>query len=126
MDKKEYTIKEIKKYKRERNKIYTIMATIPATILASVAVTGLGLHTGLTTEPGFLLGLGGLVSTYFSVKKGVETLDNYDRPTTIVSPSGANDWSHTEPSLKDQLKSAKENLVLLQAELINDNKGKGR
>ena len=127
MDKKEYTIKEIKKYKKERNKIYAIMATIPATVLASVAVTGLGLHTGLTTEPGFLLGLGGLIGTYLSLKKGGETLNKYDRPQTTVSLSGADDWSHTEPPLREQLKEAKENLVLLEAELVKENnKGKGR
>ena len=65
-----------------------------------------------------------------AVKNAAKTVDDYSFEVAEVSPDGPDDWVSHDPSLKEQLIEAKEQLTLLKAQLVEldreERKGKGR
>jgi len=130
MNEKEHIIKEIKKYKDIKNRIYARLAIAPTFVIASFASAIGGIYAAsLGSDVGAVLGLGGLISTYYSLKNAVKTTDDYSFDIAEVSPCGPDDGISYDPSLKDQLIKAKEQLTLLKAQLAEldreERKGKG-
>lgn len=130
MNEKEHIIKEIKKYKDIKNGIYKRLAFTPTFVIAAFAAAIGGIYAAsLGNDDGLVIGLTGLASTYYSLKNAVKTTDDYSFEVTEVSPDGPADWVSHDPSLKEQLKEAKEQLTLLKAQLVKldreERKGKG-
>lgn len=119
--KKEYLIKEIKKCNQTKGRIYAFMSIIPATVLGSLAVATTAVQTN---DP--LIQSAAIIAPIASLLIDHKVMERYEMPQTKTSPNGPDDWSQDIPSLKEQLKNAKERLILLNAELINDNKKERR
>ncbi len=131
MNEKEHIIKEIKKYKDIKNRIYARLAIAPTYVIAAFAAAIGGVYAAsLGSDAGVVIGLTGIASTYYSLKNAAKTVDDYSFEVAEVSPDGPDDWVSHDPSLKEQLIEAKEQLTLLKAQLVEldreERKGKGR
>ena len=70
MNEKEHIIKEIKKYKDIKNGIYAKLAFAPTFVIASFAAAIGGVYAAsLGSDAGLVIGLTGIASTYYSLKK---------------------------------------------------------
>lgn len=119
MDNKEHIISEIKKYKRLKNEAYANLISVPATLVPSIAALIGGIYaagSGSNENIAVLTLLCGGIASYYSFRHADNVICHYDNKTV----KRYDDFEFEEPALKDQIKEAKDNLILLQAQLIQE------